>query len=195
MAKIIGYQGWRAPITVSTRSGFIVRGHGRYEAARLLGEQAAPVDYQDYENEAQEWADLIADNRIAELAEIDEELLGSILSDLKGLDIDLEFTGFELKEVDKLLDELSREEERTAPPAILRAASLEDLKPTPEEYEILKDRKFLVEFSGGKDSSAATAWLKDVLSAKPGRTHVRRPRGGFHRLSHLPCPVRGSCWL
>ena len=29
LAKIIQNQGWRAPITVSTRSGFIVRGHGR----------------------------------------------------------------------------------------------------------------------------------------------------------------------
>jgi hypothetical protein len=29
LAKIISAQGWRAPITVSTRSGFVVRGHGR----------------------------------------------------------------------------------------------------------------------------------------------------------------------
>ena len=29
LAKIIKSQGWRAPITVSNRSGFIVRGHGR----------------------------------------------------------------------------------------------------------------------------------------------------------------------
>jgi 3'-phosphoadenosine 5'-phosphosulfate sulfotransferase (PAPS reductase)/FAD synthetase len=168
LAKIIDYQGWRAPISVSTRSGFIVRGHGRYEAAKLLKEAAAPVDYQDYETEAQEWADLVADNRIAELAEIDDKLLGSILTDLRGLDLDLEFTGFETREVDKLLADLSREAERqTPPPAILRAASLEDLKPTPEEFEILKDRKFLVEFSGGKDSSAATVWLKTFFPENP----------------------------
>ncbi len=36
LAKIIAAQGWRAPITVSTRSGFIVRGHGRFAAAKLL---------------------------------------------------------------------------------------------------------------------------------------------------------------
>ena len=31
LSRIIKNQGWRAPITVSTRSGFVVRGHGRCE--------------------------------------------------------------------------------------------------------------------------------------------------------------------
>jgi len=70
LAKIIKAQGWRAPITVSTRSGFIVRGHGRLLAAQHLGLEQVPVDRQDYTSEAEEWADLIADNRISELAEL-----------------------------------------------------------------------------------------------------------------------------
>jgi hypothetical protein len=70
LAKIIKTQGWCAPITVSTRSGFIVRGHGRLLAAQYLGASCVPVDRQDYASEAEEWADLITDNRIAELAEI-----------------------------------------------------------------------------------------------------------------------------
>ncbi|MCC5468606.1 ParB/Srx family N-terminal domain-containing protein, partial [Pelosinus sp. Bkl1] len=65
LAKIIKSQGWRAPITVSTRSGFVVRGHGRLLAAQFLGVGQIPVDRQDYATEAEEWADLIADNRIA----------------------------------------------------------------------------------------------------------------------------------
>ncbi|MBW1778622.1 MAG: ParB N-terminal domain-containing protein, partial [Deltaproteobacteria bacterium] len=60
LSKIMQSQGWRAPVTVSTLTGFVVRGHGRLEAARRLGLQAVPVDYQDYENEAQETADLVA---------------------------------------------------------------------------------------------------------------------------------------
>jgi hypothetical protein len=44
LAKIIEAQGWRAPITVSKRSGFIVRGHGRLEAARVLKCESAPVE-------------------------------------------------------------------------------------------------------------------------------------------------------
>jgi ParB-like chromosome segregation protein Spo0J len=36
LAKIISAHGWRAPITVSNRSGLIVRGHGRLEADELI---------------------------------------------------------------------------------------------------------------------------------------------------------------
>ena len=48
LAKVITHQGWRAPIVVSTRSGFIVAGHGRYEAAKVLGLESVPVDYQEF---------------------------------------------------------------------------------------------------------------------------------------------------
>jgi len=58
LAKVIAAQGWRAPITVSNLSGYIVRGHGRLAAARLLGLQIVPVDRQDYGSDAEEWADL-----------------------------------------------------------------------------------------------------------------------------------------
>lgn len=69
LGRIIRQTGWRAPITVSKRSGFIVKGHGRLAAAKLEGLAEVPVDYQNYTNEAEEYADLVADNRIAELAE------------------------------------------------------------------------------------------------------------------------------
>lgn len=93
LAKIISHTGWRAPVVVSTRSGFIVKGHGRYEAAKLL-RCAVPIDDQDYENEAQEWADMIADNRLAELAEIDDAELSALIKELDGK-IDLELAGFD----------------------------------------------------------------------------------------------------
>ena len=92
LAKIIQSQGWRAPVTVSKRSGFVVRGHGRLQAALLLGCKV-PVDRQEYASEAEEWADLIADNRIAELAEIDNDELVGLLHDLDGMDFDTDLTG------------------------------------------------------------------------------------------------------
>ena len=103
LAKIIAAQGWRAPITVSTRSGFVVRGHGRLAAARRLGATAAPVDYQDYCDEASEWADLIADNRVAELAEIDFRLLTDLLGELDVGDFDMGLTGFDESELERLM--------------------------------------------------------------------------------------------
>ncbi len=103
LAKIIKNQGWRAPITVSNRSGFIVRGHGRLLAAQLLGLGQVPVDRQDYATEAEEWTDLIADNRIAELSAADPALLAELLEELGSSDIDMALTGFDQSELDQLL--------------------------------------------------------------------------------------------
>lgn len=101
LAKIIEAQGWRAPITVSKLSGLVVRGHGRLEAAEYLGLDKVPVDYQDYESEEMEYADLLADNRIAELADIDMEKLAEILQDYDFENIEL--TGYTEDEVSEIL--------------------------------------------------------------------------------------------
>lgn len=99
LAKIIRHQGWRSPIVVSNRSGFVVKGHGRLEAAKMLQVEKVPVDRQDYATEADEWADLIADNRIAELAETDDESLKALLSEVEAGGLGLEIAGFDqLKE-------------------------------------------------------------------------------------------------
>lgn len=99
LAKIIRNQGWRQPITVSKRSGFIVKGHGRLHAAKLLNVEQVPVEFQDYESEAAEYADLIADNRTAELAEPDAGMIDDLLKDVMFEDFDLELTGFDLEEL------------------------------------------------------------------------------------------------
>ena len=102
LTKIIAAQGWRAPITVSTRSGFIVRGHARLQAAELLG-GVAPVDYQHYENEATEYADLIADNRLSELARFDVNLGKEILQDIDTGTLDMDLTGFDEMALEQLM--------------------------------------------------------------------------------------------
>jgi hypothetical protein len=90
LASIIQEQGWRAPVTVSNRSGLVVRGHGRLEAALLLGLTQVPVDAQDYETEADELADLVADNRLSELAEMDEGGLKTIMEKIRAADPDFD---------------------------------------------------------------------------------------------------------
>ncbi len=112
LAKVIKTSGWRAPITVSNRSGLIVRGHGRLAAARLLGEESAPVDFQDYASEAEEHADLIADNRIAELADMEQEGLVSLLEGIRQEDLDFDLTGFSLADLDKMLERAARDGEK-----------------------------------------------------------------------------------
>ena len=103
LAKVIDYQGWRNPIVVSTRSGFIVKGHARLSAAEVLQLEEAPVDYQDYDSEAQEWADMLADNRIAELAEIDRTVLKDLIEELDTGAIDLELTGYTDQAIEDLM--------------------------------------------------------------------------------------------
>lgn len=107
LGRIIRQTGWRQPITVSNRSGFIVKGHGRLSAALLEGVKEVPVDYQNYANEAEEYADLVADNRIAELAEIDNKLLADIFADIDTGEIPMELTGYTEDEVETLVTALS----------------------------------------------------------------------------------------
>lgn len=108
LSKIISSQGWRMPIVVSTRSGFIVKGHGRLQAAKSAGMDSAPVEYQNYSSEAEEYADLIADNRIAELSIMDDGLLADLLEELNEMEeeIDLDLTGYSESDIDDILSEI-----------------------------------------------------------------------------------------
>lgn len=104
LAEIIKQQGWRAPITISTRSGYIVRGHGRLMAAQLLGAESVPVDFQHYESDAAEKADMIADNRISEFSDLDDDILSELLEQINGTDFDIELSGFDMEEIHKFLE-------------------------------------------------------------------------------------------
>lgn len=99
LSKLLKYQGIRAPVIVSLRSGLIVKGHGTLAAIKENGWIVAPVVYQNFENEDQEYAFLISDNSIAEWAELD---LSGINKDLPDLDpgFDLEMLGFEKFELE-----------------------------------------------------------------------------------------------
>lgn len=94
LAKIMEYQGVRYPIKVSKLSGYITSGHGRLEAAKLLKWKEMPVDFQDYEDDKQEYADIVADNAIASWAELDLSQINSDIIDF-GPELDLEMLGLE----------------------------------------------------------------------------------------------------
>ena len=107
LAKMIKEQGWRAPITVSNLNGYVVRGHARLEAAKLLGLKQVPVDLQDYDSPEMELADLIADNRIAELAEMSLPDLKDILESLDTGAFDMDLTGFSDKAIEELMTQFN----------------------------------------------------------------------------------------
>ena len=103
LAKIIRARGWRHPVIVSTFSGRVVAGHGRIQAARLLGVATVPVERQAFASESEEHEFLLSDNRLAELAERDNALLKEILESLDTGAQDLDLTGYTTEAVERLM--------------------------------------------------------------------------------------------
>ncbi len=101
--------GFTNPI-LADKTGGVIAGHGRVLAAQQLGLPDVPVVVLDHLTDAQRRAYVIADNKLALLADWDEELLALELHELEGLDYELRLTGFEIKEIDKLLASLDTRE-------------------------------------------------------------------------------------
>ena len=103
LVKLIEYQGFRSPLVISKRSGFLVSGHGRKMAAAKLNIEKLPCIYQDFENEAQEYAYVISENEIARWAELDRH---AVYTDMKELELeDIELLGiedFEIPDIESL---------------------------------------------------------------------------------------------
>lgn len=99
LMKLIQYQGFRNPIIVSERTGFMVVGHGRLEAAKRLGMTKVPVIRQRFDDEAMEYAYLVSDNTIAEWAETDLSQVNADFLEL-GPDLDIELLGIKDFKVD-----------------------------------------------------------------------------------------------
>jgi hypothetical protein len=89
LVKIIDYQGFRSPVIISNRTGLLVAGHGRLAAAKKLKLKEVPVMFQDFTDEAQEYACMVSDNAIASWAELDLSGINTDIGDLGPIDIDL----------------------------------------------------------------------------------------------------------
>ena len=104
IAKSIEKFGFCNPVLVDDGTQ-IIAGHGRVEAAKLLGLEAVPTCRLSHLSEADKRAYILADNKIASAAGWDKELLAIELQGLIDLDVDLELTGFDMGEIDLLLEE------------------------------------------------------------------------------------------
>lgn len=95
--------GFVNPVLISDDNQ-IIAGHGRVQAAKLLGMDAVPVVRLSHLTPDERRAYVIADNKLAENAGWDEEILAIELQALVDLDFDVELTGFSLAEIDFVLD-------------------------------------------------------------------------------------------
>jgi len=111
--------GFNNPILVDGDNG-VIAGHGRVMAARQLGLETVPVIELAHLSERDRRAYIVIDNKLAERAGWDKELLALEIGDLADLGVDLAGLGFEAGELDDLLNDETpdpREEETPEPPA------------------------------------------------------------------------------
>ena len=105
VAASIKEYGFRQPIVVDEEM-VIIAGHTRLQAAQQLGLSKVPVHIATGLTNTQIKAYRLADNRTAQEAEWDEELLGLELGELAEQGFDLDLTGFDGDELEKLLSEI-----------------------------------------------------------------------------------------
>ena len=104
IARSIERFGFVNPVLTSD-DGQIVAGHGRVEAAKLLGMATVPTLALSHLSAEERQAYILADNKLAENAGWDRELLAIELQHLIEMDFDVELTGFEIAEIDFIIEE------------------------------------------------------------------------------------------
>ena len=138
IAKSIERFGFCNPILIDDQAQ-ILAGHGRVAAASLLGIKEVPTVKLAHLSDAEKRAYILADNRLAERAGWDREILAIELQALVSLDFEVELTGFETAEIDLILEEASeaagtggREDQipaYAAGPAVTRPGDVWELGP------------------------------------------------------------------
>jgi DNA modification methylase len=120
LARSIETLGIFNPILID-ESFQILAGHARLEAARLMGLSKVPTLRFDHLTDAKKRAYVIADNKIAQEAGWDRELLAIEFQSLSDIGFDLELTGFDMPEIDGIMGDFATsnsEEDEDAPGVI-----------------------------------------------------------------------------
>lgn len=156
VARSIKAYGFRQPIVVD-KDGIVIVGHTRLYAAQSLEMETVPVHVAVGLTPAQVKAYRIADNRAAQETDWDFEGLKVELSDLQALDFDLDLTGFDVPELDRLLaDDGEAERAESTPDVPVRAVTREG------DVWILGNHRILC-----GDSTVATDVEKCLNGVKP----------------------------
>ena len=138
--------GFINPVIIDGENG-IIAGHGRIMAAQLLGLKKVPCIVETHLTETQKRAYILADNRLAEQAGWDEELLQIELEDLRGENFDLDLIGFSTEEMEELFgEEEAAQSSDVDTEKYTQKAATPEYEPTGEDvalYECADDSKYL----------------------------------------------------
>jgi DNA modification methylase len=127
IAKSIDTFGFTAPILVDGNDT-IIAGHARYLAAKRRGLESVPVIRLEHLTPAQAQAYMLADNKLNERSEWDEKLLAVHLKELTELavDFEIETIGFEIPEIDMLIQSLGEHPNAGVPDAADKLPAIEE---------------------------------------------------------------------
>jgi ParB/Sulfiredoxin domain len=117
VANSIAAFGFTNPILIDCNNR-IIAGHGRLEAAKLLGMDRVPTIRLEGLSEDQIRAYVLADNKLAANAGWDPQILAielQYLVNLESADFDVTITGFEIPEIDALIAEVNESSEQESP--------------------------------------------------------------------------------
>jgi DNA modification methylase len=103
IARSIDQFGFNNPVLIDSNN-HVLAGHGRVEAAKMLGLVRIPALRIEHLTAAEKRAYVLADNKLAQKAGWDNEILAIELQELIKLDFNVELTGFSAGEIDALLD-------------------------------------------------------------------------------------------
>lgn len=169
VARSIDQFGFRQPIVVD-KQGVIVVGHTRWLAAKKLKLAKVPVHVATGLTAAQVRAYRLADNRTGELADWDLELLPVELDALAKTSVDLAGVGFDEAAVRKLLEGTQGFRGGVGDLADTvkkwRGAASFYRCPTAIRRKVERSEVIVVQFSGGKDSSACMLWARHNFPKK-----------------------------
>jgi hypothetical protein len=115
IADSIRHFGFINPVLID-EAGQIIAGHGRVEAAKSLGMSEVPTIRLEHMSDAEKRAYIIADNRLAEKAGWDREILVTELEYLIDSQLDVEVIGFDPGEIEIVLNDVDKAEREAAAP-------------------------------------------------------------------------------
>lgn len=142
LCKLIKNTGFRSPLVVSNQSGFLVVGHGRLMAAQALGMKEIPVVFQDFKNEADEYAFMTADNAIGSWSDLDLEKIK--IDSLEFDDFDLEMLGMENFSILEMAEEKEDEEKEESEKKLILQVELPNELELRDLYDDLISKGYLV---------------------------------------------------
>jgi DNA modification methylase len=175
-------------------SSQVIAGHGRIQAAQLLGLKELPTICVEHLTEAQAKAFAIADNKLTENSTWNADLLGQQLKALSEveLDFDLEATGFEIAEIDLLIEGLSPANESDSDPANEVPDAVEQQVSRPNDLWLLGHHTI---FCGDSRDTRTYSLLTDgrkadlVFTDPPYNVRIVGHVGGLGVIHHQNFPM------